>query len=138
MQEAKTVTGLEKSSDQLLLLPKSSVVLENLTDAMQSGKKLKELVRDNRLLKDYPATSALLALQTTLENIREKNQLKGSYIKFSPFLLPRISASKRLNATAIASPCCHAVHLAFTLTTLISFLSQTLLQYLIYPRSIIF
>ncbi|BAZ08821.1 WD-repeat containing protein [Calothrix sp. NIES-4071] len=84
-QEAIVIRGLETSSAQLLRLPKSSFTLENLTDAMQSVIKLKKLVNNRRLLKDYPAISPVLALQTTLDNILEKNWLSGSDdIVFSP------------------------------------------------------
>ncbi|PSB57329.1 hypothetical protein C7B79_31090 [Chroococcidiopsis cubana CCALA 043] len=83
-QEAKIVTELEKSSAQLLRLPVSSFTLDNLIDSMRSAIKLKELVKDSRHFEDYPTISPLLALQITLENIREKNRLSGDIVKFSP------------------------------------------------------
>ncbi len=51
--------------------------IEALLSAMQAGQKLKQLVGDSRPLKDYPATSPILALQTILHGIRERNQLQG-------------------------------------------------------------
>ncbi|HAX85894.1 MAG TPA: hypothetical protein DCY91_06380 [Cyanobacteria bacterium UBA11370] len=43
---------------------------------MSAGQDLQKRVK-NRPLKDYPTTSPLVALQTILHNIRERNQLKG-------------------------------------------------------------
>ncbi len=84
-QEAIVIKGFEQSLAQLLRLPKSSFTLENLTDAMQSAIELKKLVNNRRLLKYYPTITPVLALQTTLDNIREKNRLSGSDdIAFSP------------------------------------------------------
>jgi hypothetical protein len=45
--------------------------------AMDAGQKLKELVKDGRPLEKYPAASPILALQTIVDNIRERAQLKG-------------------------------------------------------------
>jgi len=50
--------------------------LEALLSAMEAGQELKKWVKDGRLLEKYPATSPLLALQTILDNIRERNQLE--------------------------------------------------------------
>ncbi|MGK7875841.1 MAG: AAA-like domain-containing protein [Xenococcaceae cyanobacterium] len=51
--------------------------IEALLVAMQAGQDLKALVKDGRLLQDYPTTTPLIALQQILENIRETNQLEG-------------------------------------------------------------
>nr|WP_242046893.1 hypothetical protein [Fischerella sp. FACHB-380] len=84
---AQTVTRLEQSSARLL---RSSQFpgLENLIEAIEPAKDLKQIVKDNRSLTEYPTVSPLLALQTTLENIREKNQLRHNdsvnNVVFSP------------------------------------------------------
>ena len=51
--------------------------IEALISAMQAGQALKALVGDGCLLQDYPAVSPLLALQTILDNIRQRNQFNG-------------------------------------------------------------
>ena len=51
--------------------------IEPLLLAMQAGQELQELVKDKRPLEEYPAASPNLALQTILNNIHERNQLKG-------------------------------------------------------------
>ncbi|BAY22777.1 WD-40 repeat protein [Calothrix sp. NIES-2100] len=51
--------------------------LETLVSAMETGQRLKELVKDGRRLEKYPATKPILALQTILDNIWERNQLQG-------------------------------------------------------------
>ncbi|HAA27909.1 MAG TPA: hypothetical protein DCE56_09920 [Cyanobacteria bacterium UBA8553] len=51
--------------------------IEALFLAMQAGQELKALVRDSCPLQDYPTTAPLLALQTILDNIRERNQFKS-------------------------------------------------------------
>ncbi|MEQ8756180.1 MAG: hypothetical protein RID09_22085 [Coleofasciculus sp. G1-WW12-02] len=50
--------------------------LNALVSAMEAGQELQKIVK-NRPLKDYPATSPLLALQTILDNIQERVQLNG-------------------------------------------------------------
>jgi WD40 repeat protein len=57
--------------------------------ATQAGQELQEIVKDGRLLEEYPAASLEVALQTILDNIHEQNQLKGhtNYVfsaSFSP------------------------------------------------------
>jgi WD40 repeat protein len=51
--------------------------LDALLSAMQAGQALRDLVQDNRLLQDYPATIPLLALRQILDQIQEKNILEG-------------------------------------------------------------
>jgi WD40 repeat protein len=63
--------------------------IEALMLAMQAGQELHDLIKDDRLLQEYPATSPLLSLQQILDRIREKNQLQGhqesiNSISFSP------------------------------------------------------
>ena len=61
--------------------------LDALVLAMEAGQSLKALVKDGQPLEKYPATRPILALQTILDNIHERAQLKvegvGS-VKFSP------------------------------------------------------
>ncbi|BAZ54937.1 WD-repeat containing protein [Calothrix sp. NIES-4105] len=83
-REAAIVTTLEQSSAQLLRLPTSSLALENLIEAMRPAIGLRKLVKDGHSFKNYPTVSPVLALQTTLENIREKNRLEGGFVIFSP------------------------------------------------------
>ncbi|MBD2504952.1 WD40 repeat domain-containing protein [Anabaena azotica FACHB-119] len=51
--------------------------MEGLLLAVQSGEKLKTLVKDKKSLADYPAYSPLFSLQSILLNIREINRLEG-------------------------------------------------------------
>ncbi|MGK7875984.1 MAG: hypothetical protein AB4426_22610 [Xenococcaceae cyanobacterium] len=51
--------------------------LEALLSAMHAGRDLQKLVKDGRPLPDYPAASPILALQTILDKIQERNQLQG-------------------------------------------------------------
>ncbi len=71
--------------------------LEALLAAMEAGQALKNWVKDEDFLVNYPATSPLLALEQILFQITEKNQLKGHQdsvysVSFSP--------DKQLIATA--------------------------------------
>ncbi|NET29101.1 PDZ domain-containing protein [Okeania sp. SIO1I7] len=45
-----------------------------LMTAMDAGQKLKKLVKDDEKLGNYPTTRSFLALQTILNNIKEKNE----------------------------------------------------------------
>ncbi|MEH2293264.1 nSTAND1 domain-containing NTPase, partial [Nostoc sp.] len=63
--------------------------LESLVSAVQSGKELKNLVKDGRPLEKYPAISPIFALHTILDNIKERNQFQGHQgpvwgVSFSP------------------------------------------------------
>ncbi|RAM50757.1 MAG: hypothetical protein C6Y22_15715 [Hapalosiphonaceae cyanobacterium JJU2] len=84
---AQTVTRLEQSSASLFRLSES-ISIDNLVEATQFVKELKQIVKDNRSFTEYPTVSPLLALQTTLENIREKNELRHddavNKVVFSP------------------------------------------------------
>ncbi|MDM9580082.1 ribosome assembly protein 4 [Nostoc sp. GT001] len=51
--------------------------IEPLLLAMQVGQELQKMVKDERPLKEYPAGSPQLALKTIVDNIHEKNRLKG-------------------------------------------------------------
>ena len=77
-QEGKDALGQFKDQQLIALL-----------SAIQSGKALRALIKDDRPLKRYPATSPLLALRTILDSIREINQLDGHQgsvlsVSFSP------------------------------------------------------
>ncbi len=66
-----------------------SAQIEALLSAMQAGQALKALVKEGRPLQDYPTTSPLLALQTILDNIHERNRFEGHQgqvwsVSFSP------------------------------------------------------
>ncbi|MBD2356212.1 hypothetical protein H6G41_16525 [Tolypothrix sp. FACHB-123] len=63
--------------------------IQGLISAMKSGRELQKLVKDGRTLEQYPAASPILALQTIVNNIRERNQLRGHVrgvksVQFSP------------------------------------------------------
>ncbi|MEH1855447.1 MAG: hypothetical protein V7L11_28120 [Nostoc sp.] len=56
---------------------------------MQSGKELKSLVKDGRPLEKYPAISPIFALDSILNEIKERNQFQGhqvsvNSVSFSP------------------------------------------------------
>ncbi|WP_341531486.1 WD40 repeat domain-containing protein (plasmid) [Nostoc sp. UHCC 0302] len=75
-QEAQTGTRLERqgiTAWQNFQLQE----IEPLMLAMQAGQELQRLVKDKRPLEEYPAASPNLALQTILNDIHERNQLKG-------------------------------------------------------------
>ncbi|MEH2394904.1 MAG: ribosome assembly protein 4, partial [Nostoc sp.] len=74
--EAKTGTELERQGITAWQYF-SSEEIESLLSAMQAGQELQRLVKDGRPLEEYPAASPQLALQTILDNIHERNQLKG-------------------------------------------------------------
>ena len=59
-----------------------------LLTSMEAGQELKELVKKDQPLQDYPTTTPMTALQDILDNIRESNHLDGheqaiNSIKFS-------------------------------------------------------
>jgi WD40 repeat protein len=63
--------------------------LEGLLSAMRAGKDLRAIVGNKRSLQEYPALSPVWVLQTILNKIRERNQLKGHQgqvysVSFSP------------------------------------------------------
>ncbi len=95
LQEAQEGTRLERAGASALqqfqsispALGKGEI--EALLEALQAGQDLKALVKDDRPLEKYPTTSPVLALQTILDNIRERNQLIGHQgwvisVSFSP------------------------------------------------------
>ncbi|BDA76571.1 WD-repeat containing protein (plasmid) [Calothrix sp. PCC 7716] len=73
LQEVQEGTRLEQAGVAALRQFETRQI-ESLVTAIDAGQKLKEIVKDGRSLKKYPATSPLLALQTILGNIREVKQ----------------------------------------------------------------
>lgn len=51
--------------------------IKALLSAMDAGQDLKAIVKSQRNLAEYPAISPILALQTILDKIRDRNHLKG-------------------------------------------------------------
>ncbi len=63
--------------------------LEALIAAMQAGQALKALIEEDGTLQDYPTITPLYALQTILDNIRERNRFMSDHggincVSFSP------------------------------------------------------
>ncbi|MEQ8535924.1 MAG: hypothetical protein RIB93_00425 [Coleofasciculus sp. D1-CHI-01] len=74
-EEALTGTELERRGT-LALRQFNYTQIPALLTAMEAGKELKALVKD-RPINQYPAYSPLSALQQILNQIRERNQLRG-------------------------------------------------------------
>lgn len=88
IREARKGTQIERVG-MTALRQFESQEIEALFSAIQSGEQLSELIDKNRPFAQYPATSPLLALQTILDNIHEKNRLsvdqnKINDVSFSP------------------------------------------------------
>jgi WD40 repeat protein len=84
---AKQVTKLEQGGVNVLRQFQLEE-LPSLVSAIQNGKTLKTLVKNNSLEK-YPTISPIYALNNILNNIRERNQFKGHQnivysVSFSP------------------------------------------------------
>jgi WD40 repeat protein len=82
------IHALEKAADEALQQFESQEI-EALLSAMQAGQALKAIVGDNCPLQDYAALMPMYALQTILDNIRERNRLIGHQgevwsVSFSP------------------------------------------------------
>lgn len=73
LREAQEGTRLEHAGVVAIQQFKTKQIA-SLVTALDSGQRLKELVKDGRSLEKYPASSPILALQTMLENIREVQQ----------------------------------------------------------------
>ncbi|HAC64485.1 MAG TPA: hypothetical protein DCF68_13335 [Cyanothece sp. UBA12306] len=63
--------------------------LDGLLSAMEGAQQLKYMVKDQRILQDYPATSPITSLEQILDRIHEKNKLIGhqdavNSVSFSP------------------------------------------------------
>ncbi len=88
-REAQAATRIEQQGTSALRQFESGQQLDALLSAMEAGQELNAMVKGDQPLTNYPATSPMLALQTTLDNIHEHNQLKGqqqqlSDVQFSP------------------------------------------------------
>ncbi|MBU7581871.1 MAG: hypothetical protein KAF91_02985 [Nostoc sp. TH1S01] len=87
-KEAKQGTELERAGVNALRQFEYAE-LEALVSVMYSAKELKSLVKDNRPLEKYPAISPIFALDSILNKITERNQIKGHQVSvlsvsFSP------------------------------------------------------
>ena len=75
LREAQTGRRLEREGMNALTQSEFQQI-EALLSAMQAGQELKALVK-NRPLENYPTATPMLALQTILDTIQERTQLKG-------------------------------------------------------------
>ncbi|MBE9198206.1 MULTISPECIES: PD40 domain-containing protein [unclassified Nodularia (in: cyanobacteria)] len=87
-QEAKKGTELERAGVNAIRQFEFTQ-LAGLVTAVKTGKELKNLVKDNRPLDQYPAISPISALHTILSDIKERNQFHGhqgeiNSVSFSP------------------------------------------------------
>ncbi|HEY9871833.1 MAG TPA: TIR domain-containing protein [Candidatus Obscuribacterales bacterium] len=76
LREAQEGTRLEREGVAALKQFEFQEI-EALLTAMRAEQDLQKLIKDGRPLEKYPAASPMLALQTILDNIREKNQITG-------------------------------------------------------------
>ncbi|MBK4730817.1 caspase family protein [Oxynema sp. CENA135] len=85
-REAEEGTRLEQAGVSALRQLRSGE-LEALLSAMQSGQRLREIVKDDRLPQDYPAASPILALQKILDTIYERDRFdaNGEEVKAASF-----------------------------------------------------
>ena len=77
-EDARTATRLEFEGVNALNKFEADQDIESLLLAIRSGKDLQSEVNNSRSLKDYPAVSPILALQTILDRIHAQNQIKAS------------------------------------------------------------
>ena len=86
--EAQQGAKLEQAGvNALRQMPSGEI--DSLLSAMQAGQGLKQMIQDNRPIKDYPATSPLLALQKIQDTIQEQNRINTGQeqiksVSFSP------------------------------------------------------
>ncbi|MEP0884634.1 trypsin-like peptidase domain-containing protein [Trichocoleus sp. ST-U3] len=88
LTEAQEGTKLEQAGVSALRQLRSGEI-EALLAAMQSGQRLKALIKDGRSPQDYPAASPVLALQKILDTIYEQNRFNSNQgevksVSFSP------------------------------------------------------
>ncbi|MDZ8236786.1 MAG: hypothetical protein RMZ69_06355 [Nostoc sp. ChiQUE01a] len=74
-QEAQNDTKLDQQGFVALNQFENQQIKALLT-AMEAGNRLKKLIKDGQPLDKYPATIPILALQTILDNIHERNQIQ--------------------------------------------------------------
>jgi WD40 repeat protein/flagellar biosynthesis GTPase FlhF len=84
-REAEEVTKIEQAVGALL--PLRSGELEALLAAMQSGQRLREIVKDDRSPQEYPTVSPIWALQKILDTIHERDRFdtNGEEVKAASF-----------------------------------------------------
>ncbi|WP_267384515.1 AAA-like domain-containing protein [Cyanobacterium sp. uoEpiScrs1] len=75
-KEAQQGTQLEQTGNSAWRRFKFEQI-EGLLSAMEGVQQLRTIVKDKRILQDYPATSPILALEQILDQIHEKNKLIG-------------------------------------------------------------
>ncbi|MBE9213910.1 AAA-like domain-containing protein [Plectonema cf. radiosum LEGE 06105] len=73
---AETATFLEREGKSALELF-DAYQIDALVSAMNAGQDLQQLAGKNTPIKDYPVTSPIVALNSILYYIQERNQLKG-------------------------------------------------------------
>lgn len=84
LKEAQEGTKLEQQGVSALRRFEFAEI-EALLSAMEAGQELKEIVKSDRPLAEYPAIAPIFTLQQILQNIHERNQIKNiKYISFSP------------------------------------------------------
>ncbi|MDY6806858.1 MAG: AAA-like domain-containing protein, partial [Cyanobacteriota bacterium] len=93
--EIKEGSKLERAGN-LALREFDRYQLQALISAMKTGQKLRAMVRDNRPLEEYPATSPLFALQQILATIKERN----AYPHDAPVFSVNFSPDGQMLATA--------------------------------------
>ncbi|MGE5657153.1 MAG: hypothetical protein ACM37W_11130, partial [Actinomycetota bacterium] len=77
LKNQQEVTGLERDSFKVLKQFEFQSI-EALLSAMRAAQDLKRaLMKQNLPLEQYPTAAPVLSLQTILDNIQERNQLKG-------------------------------------------------------------
>ncbi|EDX76045.1 hypothetical protein MC7420_5479 [Coleofasciculus chthonoplastes PCC 7420] len=90
LKQTMESTRLERVSFQALQRFESrGDEIEGLLLAMEAGQALQKQAQDSRLLPEELTTSPVVALQQILDNIRERNQIKGHqqriwHVSFSP------------------------------------------------------
>ncbi|RUT04083.1 hypothetical protein DSM106972_049970 [Dulcicalothrix desertica PCC 7102] len=77
IQDAKTVTVLEREASYASQQFDNNQNIEALLTAMNAGQDLQKLVGKNAPIAKYPITSPIIALNDILYHIKERNQLKG-------------------------------------------------------------
>ncbi|BAP17244.1 AAA-like domain-containing protein [cyanobacterium endosymbiont of Epithemia turgida] len=87
-QEAQKGTQLEQAGNSAWRRFRFEQI-DGLLSAIEGVQQLQTIVRDQRILQDYPATSPILALEQILDRIHEKNKLTShqdavNSVSFSP------------------------------------------------------
>ena len=78
ISNAEEFTVLEREgNNSLRLFEFDRDKIDTLVSVMNAGQALQKLLGKNRFVEHYPVSSPLIALKTILNNINERNQLKG-------------------------------------------------------------